>query len=288
MQNPDASDFNPYILHVGGISAQTCPPAGTVFGRRQVRWFELELIHTGSGHITTDGIELATEAGSLFFRRPGMVVQGFAPYTCTIVLFDARYGREREKSYHTLDIWNNADGRDCGQGLLPGPLTDKLVLADPSLLARGFQKLEGIFLRNGADRQLALKHALFEILLAVDQSEPAARRHSSHRQRLDELCRNIASQPARQFRLADLAAGVNLSPNFLCRIFKEMYGLTLFQYIHRCKIDAAAGLLLQTELSIKAIALELGLENQSYFHTLFKRQRGMTPAEFRRRNRYSM
>jgi len=284
MENSAASSFNPYILHVGGIKADNCPPAGTVFEERRVRWFELELIHTGGGHI--DGKELATVAGSLFFRSPGMVVQGVAPYTCQIVLFDAQFSREREALYHNVDFWNDADGQGYGQGLLPHPLSDCRILADPTSLVRGFQKLEGLFLRGGTDHQLALKHALFEILLAVDQADPAAGRLSPHRDRLDELCRRIASRPDQHFRLADLAASVNLSPNFLCRIFKQTYGITLFQYAHRCKIDAAAVQLLQTELPVRVIALELGFENQSYFHTLFKRLRGQTPGEYRQRNRY--
>jgi len=213
-----------------------------VFNQRRVRWFELELIHTGSGQIVTEGVSLATQPGTVFFRTPGMVAQGFALYA-------------------EADHWDDAGGGSGReQGQVPVNWPTHRCLADPAAVAAGLQKLR----------------ALFEILLALE-SASAPRPASPHRKRLDGLCRQIAASPAAHFDLTVLAASVGVSPNFLCRIFRETYGQTLFQYIHRTKVEAGCLLLLQTDLPIKVVALELGFENQSYFHALF-----------RRRNRYRL
>jgi AraC-like DNA-binding protein len=256
--------------------------------KRTARWFEIELITTGGGQLLTQDEIVPVRPGMVFFHSPGRVVQGTAPYTCDVVAFDAEYSADRETAYHDIN-WLNYDHPDVvtGQGQLPVDLPAYFHLPDPLSVAATFRKMQSLFHQRGATPQLALKQALFEILLNLSEGLRDISGHLSvHQERLDQLCRYIDANPEGKFVLHDLAAMVNLSPNFLCRIFKESTGLTLFQYIHRRKIDTACSLLFETKLPIKAVALEVGIENQSYFHDLFKRLRGMTPAEYRQRNRY--
>ena len=47
-------------------------------------------------------------------------------------------------------------------------------------------------------------------------------------------------------------------------------------------MEHAAELLRGTHLSVTEIAAACGIENSSYFYTLFKKQFGMTPNEYKR------
>ena len=53
-------------------------------------------------------------------------------------------------------------------------------------------------------------------------------------------------------------------------------------YIIRRRIDEAQSLLLTTNLTITAIAMECGYNNSNYFQSVFKNIVGMTPGKYRK------
>ncbi len=83
----------------------------------------------------------------------------------------------------------------------------------------------------------------------------------------------------------ELAAMVHVSPGYLGRIFKKETGLALTDYITKRRIAVAKQLLTKTSLSITGISERVGISYSSYFTKLFKEQVGLTPQEFRQRNK---
>jgi len=83
----------------------------------------------------------------------------------------------------------------------------------------------------------------------------------------------------------ELAAALNMSYTWFRRMFRQYTGLAPAQYITQLKIQKARELLSVTSMPIKEIALELGYESIDYFSTLFKKQTGTTPGQFRNMGR---
>lgn len=81
---------------------------------------------------------------------------------------------------------------------------------------------------------------------------------------------------------ATLASALRCNPDYLGRVFRQTFGITLTEAIHRQRITAAERLLLSAELPLSRIAERCGFGNSAYFRRLFLRQRGMTPAAYRR------
>jgi AraC family transcriptional regulator, transcriptional activator of pobA len=79
----------------------------------------------------------------------------------------------------------------------------------------------------------------------------------------------------------DYASILSVTPKHLTEIVKEQTGQTALETIHNLKIGYAKGLLTQTNLSVKQIALELGFDNPEYFNVFFKKLTGETPNQFR-------
>jgi AraC-like DNA-binding protein len=79
----------------------------------------------------------------------------------------------------------------------------------------------------------------------------------------------------------EIAASLNMSYTWFRRMFRQYTGLAPAQYITQLKIQKARELLSVTSMPIKEIALELGYESIDYFSTLFKKQTGATPGQFR-------
>ena len=63
--------------------------------------------------------------------------------------------------------------------------------------------------------------------------------------------------------------------------FKELFGTTIFGYIHHSRMSLAKRLLLGTDKSAKEIAYETGYSSPQHFSNAFKKQFGITPNNVR-------
>lgn len=85
--------------------------------------------------------------------------------------------------------------------------------------------------------------------------------------------------------LAEIARASHLSASRLAHVFKEQMGSTIFEYVTSVRIEQAKQLLLATNRSCTDICFEVGYNHQSYFTRTFKALVGMTPRQFKNRNR---
>jgi len=76
---------------------------------------------------------------------------------------------------------------------------------------------------------------------------------------------------------------LHVSPNYLNKICKEETGQTAGDLIRKRITIEAQRLLHYTNSSVNEIANQLGFESISYFVTSFKKQTGLTPEQFRRK-----
>jgi len=85
--------------------------------------------------------------------------------------------------------------------------------------------------------------------------------------------------------LAEMARISHLSVSRLAHVFKEQMGITIIDYLTGVRIERAKQLLLATEQNCTEICFQVGYNNQSYFTRTFKELAGMTPMQFRAKNR---
>lgn len=79
-----------------------------------------------------------------------------------------------------------------------------------------------------------------------------------------------------------IAAVINLSPNYFSELFKNTTGLSPYRYVTEQRVEEAKFLLSKTDLEIAEIALEVGFYNQSHLTRQFKKFTGVTPNQFRK------
>ena len=76
---------------------------------------------------------------------------------------------------------------------------------------------------------------------------------------------------------------LHLSKSYLAKIFKEVTGATIFEYVYRKRINEAKILfLLQPDLAVTDVGFRLGFKHLAHFSRLFKQQVGMTPERYKR------
>lgn len=81
--------------------------------------------------------------------------------------------------------------------------------------------------------------------------------------------------------VAEYAAALNISAGHLSEVVKIQSGKPAIKHIHERMVLEARRLLFHTESSLKEIAYDLGFADASYFNRFFKRETGVTPAEYR-------
>ena len=81
--------------------------------------------------------------------------------------------------------------------------------------------------------------------------------------------------------LNKLAQVVYLSPAYLSRLFKNVTGSNITEYLLQVRIKTAKNLLISSEKQIQDIALAVGIDSPVYFTRIFKKATGFTPVEYR-------
>jgi AraC family transcriptional activator of pobA len=81
--------------------------------------------------------------------------------------------------------------------------------------------------------------------------------------------------------ITQYASRLNVSPNYLNSLCRQVTGKTATQIINDRLLLEARRLLYSTDLSIKEVAFELNFDSPAYFTRFFKKQSGDTPALYR-------
>ena len=92
------------------------------------------------------------------------------------------------------------------------------------------------------------------------------------------LTENFTKPPT----LRELASQVGTNECTLKKVFKQMFSMTVFDYVNDLRINKAVRLLSENNLTINEISNELGFSSQSHFSNAFRKKIGITPNEFRK------
>jgi len=104
-------------------------------------------------------------------------------------------------------------------------------------------------------------------------------------QRVERVIALMKDDLRQGLSLSEMAHFVNLSPAHLCNLFKAETGTSPARYLRSLRMECAESLLINTFLSVKEVMVGVGLSDQSHFVRDFKRINGITPTQYRRRNR---
>lgn len=101
------------------------------------------------------------------------------------------------------------------------------------------------------------------------------------RQRLVDRAKLVlASNLARRWTLAEIAAEMRCSPVYLTQVFQQVEGLPLYRYQLRLRLARALDLLPQYD-DLTTLSLDLGFSSHSHFSAAFRGAYGRSPSEFR-------
>lgn len=245
---------------------------------------ELIYIECGKGFFYVDFQEFTVGAGDFILILPNQLHSGKSkPHNemhCKAIVFDLNQLKEGKIDY----IYKKYIYEFISHTIVP----KTLVQRNDSLhhdLANNFFTIYDEFFAKKEAYECFIKGALFNILgILYRNSEKYILPYSSKKQDLTKIrlaLQFISENYNKSISIDDLASITGYNKYYLMHFFKNVTDLTITQYINMIRLDKAAQLLLNSNLSITDISIQVGFNNISYFIKQFTKRYNKTPKKFR-------
>ena len=99
--------------------------------------------------------------------------------------------------------------------------------------------------------------------------------------RVERVRQYIQEHFCEEISLESIAVACGMSKYYLCHVFKENMGVSVFNYLIWLRMEEARRLLATTTLKVSQVGSRVGYADPNYFITAFKKQEGVTPTEYR-------
>lgn len=94
----------------------------------------------------------------------------------------------------------------------------------------------------------------------------------------------LENQYNEDITLEDIGARLHLNKFYLAKTFKQVTGMTIFQFLMHRRVYQAKLRLIRDHNSITTIGYDVGFKHPSHFSRAFKEHTGMTPEQYRRKH----
>ncbi len=98
---------------------------------------------------------------------------------------------------------------------------------------------------------------------------------------IQEVIRQVERRPGQIWEVGEMARRAHLSRAQFTRRFRALTGLAPMAFVIRARLDLARQLMLESTMSLTAIAAELGYEDLYFFSRQFKQRYGQPPSVLR-------
>lgn len=246
--------------------------------------YEVVYIHEGKGTFFIDQSLYEKEPGDLFLIPGNTIHRSFPSASEPIVSSAIFFAPSLITTSMLIDEYEPFKCFDIARKMKHY----KIVIPEPVKL-----KIETVI--NDMGRELnekkpgyrqALWLQLQQLLLELYR-HPALKASSSSvsgliPQWIQHALHDINSNPVQCGGLTELSEKACVSTGHFSRVFKQVTGMNVTDYVNAKRIAKAKELLLATDDTIEAIAQRCGFQGMRHFYQLFMRLTGETPKRYRR------
>lgn len=229
---------------------------------RRVSGYETGVYLTDGGEITINGETYPLHQYDIRFLREGDEVSSCPEYICQSVYFD--FGDD--EVFHENELLASIPSFFHGS----------------SAHARLFERIEGCTRSGRTGAAAQMNAALLQLLLDFYAQFHSKETFSKPVLTCIDYMKAHLCEP---LTLEDLGRLTDYSALHILRLFKRDTQKTPHAYLTALRMAFARELLAEGELSIAQIAERCGFVSESHFQSLFKKQTGMTPGQYRRHAR---
>lgn len=104
--------------------------------------------------------------------------------------------------------------------------------------------------------------------------------------RINKICRFLQDHATENITLDQAAQLVHLSKSAFCKFFRRMMKTSFSDYVNDIRIARACFLLLESDKTVREIAMETGFDSLTYFNRTFRKKKNRTPTGFRKNHHF--
>ena len=101
----------------------------------------------------------------------------------------------------------------------------------------------------------------------------------------EDALRYIDEHFDQNLRIDQVAEALHISRKYLCSVVERYAGMSTKEYLLNRRVEAAAELLRETDLSVSEVASRVGYADYTQLSRLFRQKKGLSPLQFRKKQR---
>jgi len=167
------------------------------------------------------------------------------------------------------------------------------VIADRNgdgMLRSYIENIHREYLENKTGNELSIKGWFYQIITYLLREEEVEYEDSpediSGKKHIEKAISFIDKHYNEELSVEQMAQMCNLSYHYFSKVFKKVMGQNFKQYIDSVRVSEAEKLMITKDLSINEVAYKVGFFDQGSFYRLYKRVRGFTPTDFKKKLKY--
>lgn len=150
-----------------------------------------------------------------------------------------------------------------------------LIRALPSL--RGMERLIGLL------KILNIMSTSRELMYLSSPGYKPSVSNTADKYKMETIYRYVIQNFAGTIELDEIAALVNLTPQSFCRYFKSRTTKVFSAFVNEVRIGNACKMLIEDKHTVTGVCYMSGFNHLSNFNRQFRKIKGVTPSEFRRK-----
>ncbi len=128
--------------------------------------------------------------------------------------------------------------------------------------------------------EMYLRQLLLQIQRSRMERKPIV--NSQIHEDMEQACRYFQDHYSESINIEEYAKSHGMSVSWFLRNFRQVTAQSPMQYILTLRINNAVVLLETTDYNITEISSIVGYENPLYFSRIFKKQKGISPSDYRK------
>lgn len=251
-------------------------------------WCELIYVHGGRGSFFIDQTFYDMRPGDLFLIPENTIHRAFPdrddPVTSTALFFRPSLVQSPDlpDGFTFLQCFEESRLAQSYKMECRGPLLLRLEDSLASMHGELSQRRPGYLHAVWLQLQLLLFTLGRERAAASAPSRGAAVHGAGW---IQEALQTIDRDPGAELGLAALSRKAAVSPAHFSREFKRLTGMNVTAYVTAKRLIRVMELLRTTGRSVNEIAAGTGFDSLPHFYRVFKKATGLTPAEYRAKER---